>query len=612
MGIIRSRIKENLSKEVMEELFDICKKKSISDNNKKVSLIEQVLLAHEVDYHMLGPGTNRVAVLIDNYVFKIAMDDWGLQDNRNEFTNSYELQPFVIKTYEVDKIGLISVCEYVTLISRDEFMQNQYPILKNLSILSDSYLLGDVGYTPKNFTNWGIRDNGDLVILDFAYIYQISTDIIKCSKDNMILEYNHNFTSMTCPRCHAKYSFMDIRRRIPREFEYQQNELELRESYMLKDESFIEVEDDDEENDGSEYRITRSDVFGLNDQKNQQNNNVEDKEEPKMLSEEELELKKEAIRERLARQYQSGQLDEPLEEQPVTSEIDVNAYIDPAEFRRRLAAKDDVIEPEEVEEDIDLDDEDDGIDPFDLPDFGGPSDEDEEDEIIEDEPQSTVDVHVQPSEESTVTVSVGGEHIVTDGDTVTIKIGGSPEAVREEESIVSQHYAESVEEATEELLALESAENLSPTLVDDESKSQEDLMDEVELEGKFFGMLEDDSDEDELPSDEDIANAYSQGVGVQVANEEIQEDAKKWHSEPDEIVEHVEEKVDKLPSDDDIANAYFQGLNAQMEDAEPEIGEIVEEDDDSEERYLRPLNEEEVDIGKEEPKSTNAKRNWTI
>lgn len=260
MITIRSRIKEFISDIVMDELYKVCKKRSISDNNKKVRMIEEILTAHKVDYVMLGPGTNRVAFLIDNYVFKIAMDDWGIQDNRNEYTNSYELQPYVIKTYETN--GLISVCEYVTLITREEFQDNAEGIIGILSTLGDSYLLGDVGYAPKNFTNWGYRDSGDLVILDFAYIYQISSDIIMCSKDRQILEYNQNFTAMQCPRCHAKYTFMDLRMRIPKEYERALNEEDIQNAYALTTPRILVDEDDDSSME--EIQITRNDVLRTN------------------------------------------------------------------------------------------------------------------------------------------------------------------------------------------------------------------------------------------------------------------------------------------------------------------------------------------------------------
>lgn len=216
---IRSRILEYLPQKALQEMYDVCVAPE-SDNNIKVDLMIAILTKHNIDFVELGPGTNRLAVLIDNYVFKIALDKWGLQDNANEFVVSQELQPYVVKTYETN--DLISVCEYITVISKEEFIASRDAIRSVLSIIAEGYLLGDVGTVPKNFANWGYRDNGDLVILDYAYIYPVHGEEMLCSKDQTLLEYDENFHTLKCPTCHKKYSFMDVRRRITMEQEEQE------------------------------------------------------------------------------------------------------------------------------------------------------------------------------------------------------------------------------------------------------------------------------------------------------------------------------------------------------------------------------------------------------
>lgn len=228
---LRSRILQYFSKTLLEELYRVCTNPVISDNNLKVSAMLELLNKYNVDYVELGPGTNRLAVLIDNYVFKIALDKWGMRDNLNEFTVSQELQPYVVKTYETNE--LISVCEYVTLISREEFEEQKDVIRGILSILAESYLLGDVGTVSKNFCNWGYRDNGELVILDFAYIYRVQGDELLCSKDQSILEYDENFHNLRCPTCGKKYTFMDVRRKITMEQEKRENEIAKQLAYKL-------------------------------------------------------------------------------------------------------------------------------------------------------------------------------------------------------------------------------------------------------------------------------------------------------------------------------------------------------------------------------------------
>lgn len=230
---LRSRILEHFSKELLLKIEELSKDVRISDNNTKTDILVGILDHYLKDkYVELGPGTNRYAILIDNYVFKIALDKWGIRDNINEFNMSQELQPYVVKTYETNRI--ISVCEYVTVISKDEFIEKKYDIQKVLSILADSYLLGDVGTVSKNYLNWGYRDNGELVILDYAYIYNIKGDEILCSScQSEILEYDENFHELICPRCQRKYSFIDIRRKIPSELEKKEAEIGLSNSYKL-------------------------------------------------------------------------------------------------------------------------------------------------------------------------------------------------------------------------------------------------------------------------------------------------------------------------------------------------------------------------------------------
>lgn len=245
---LKSRILEYFTPELLKKLEEVCKSTRTNDNNTKTNIIIQILNDYLGDtYIELGPGTNRLAILIENYVFKIALDKWGIIDNINEFAISEELQPYVVKTYETNK--LITVCEYVTVISREEFIEKKYDIQRVLAVLAESYLLGDVGTISKNYLNWGYRDDGELVILDFAYIYRIKGDEILCEhcKDE-IIEYDENFDQLLCPRCRRTYSFMDIRRKIPMEYEKQEQNMALQLSHRLTKpvQEIIEVKNDSE------------------------------------------------------------------------------------------------------------------------------------------------------------------------------------------------------------------------------------------------------------------------------------------------------------------------------------------------------------------------------
>lgn len=247
---IRSRINEFIPNELKEKLNEVCENRLLRlENNGKSRLILQLLDDYGVNYTALGPGTNRTAVLIDGYVFKFAMDQWGKRDNANEYAMSEELQPFVIKVYESN--DLIIVTEYITVFSPDDFAKRRVEIMDILGTLAESYLIGDVGYHPKNFTNWGFRDNGEMVILDFAYIYNIVGDELLCSKDKCggLLQYDSIFHDLVCPSCRSKYTFMDARRLVTLEQENEDINREKANSFILKtSEDLFTVEDGEVDN----------------------------------------------------------------------------------------------------------------------------------------------------------------------------------------------------------------------------------------------------------------------------------------------------------------------------------------------------------------------------
>lgn len=258
MKTIRSKILEYFEPNLLKELYDVCNSTLVSDNNLKVDTMINILNKYNKNYVELGPGTNRLAILIDNTVFKIALDRWGIQDNLNEFTMSQELQPYVTKTYETN--GIMVACEYVTVISYEEFVEREADMHKILGILADSYLLGDVGTIKKNFRNWGYRDNGDLVILDFAYIYRVQGDEMVCPKCSEVLQYDDKFYNLSCPLCGRKYTFIDIRRKIPMEVEKKANFMAKELSYKLTEpvQRFSETQNKDDEEYEEEEKMSKN------------------------------------------------------------------------------------------------------------------------------------------------------------------------------------------------------------------------------------------------------------------------------------------------------------------------------------------------------------------
>jgi len=187
------------------------------DNNQRATQIKKLLTEFNVPYTPLGSGTNRMAVLIDGYAVKIALDSDGMIDNRREFLYTTILQPYVVKVYECMPGGLVEVCEYVSLFTLDDFHTRQDDMREILGYISNQFLLGDVGVTSKNYTNWGIRSNNEICILDFAYIYDITYKLFVCSCDNSTLvRYDKDFVKLKCPNCGRVYTFGEIRKKVTR------------------------------------------------------------------------------------------------------------------------------------------------------------------------------------------------------------------------------------------------------------------------------------------------------------------------------------------------------------------------------------------------------------
>lgn len=254
-----SRINKVFTPEFLDEMFDLYKQHKfyVKGKNGEDVLVHDVrhikalkfrekLTQYfdnkkDVAFNFLGDGTNRMAFLVDGYVFKLALDDQGYIDNLTEFKMSREAQPYVTKTYETN--GLFCVAEYVTLISYDEFVKQKMRILEILEILSSEYLLGDMGWTKKNYCNWGYRQNSkDLVILDYGHMMKIDQNKMICTECGSFLSYNSTYTEIECISCHKKMDFMSMKSKISKK-----EEMEMIDEYLNKSvkttEETIEIDD---------------------------------------------------------------------------------------------------------------------------------------------------------------------------------------------------------------------------------------------------------------------------------------------------------------------------------------------------------------------------------
>lgn len=212
----RSLLLEIFTADQAIELEKIQRTYSIT-NNQKIKIYREKLDEWGVEYSPIGGGTNRYAFMVDGYIIKIACDGDGKIDNKREFIYSIPLQPYVIKCYETYGDGLMSVFEYVEAFTIDDFWKNQGKMKEILSEIGSQFLIGDVGINSTNYVNWGFRDDGSIVILDYAYIYSVKFKQFTCPcSPSSMLHYDKDFNKLVCNCCGKVYTFREVRKRISR------------------------------------------------------------------------------------------------------------------------------------------------------------------------------------------------------------------------------------------------------------------------------------------------------------------------------------------------------------------------------------------------------------
>ena len=211
--IVASKIKQMFPGELLRYIAAICDTRRIDSNRKKMIILGNLLYSNGIDFEILGGATNRIALQIDGYAIKFAMDEQGYKDNWIEYALSPELQPYVTKSYETN--GYVLVAECVEDMTEEKFILHKNTILKILDILCNDYLLGDVGYLKKNMTNWGLR-GGTPVILDYAYCHRATEGLFTCSQCGSILTYDSVYDIIMCTNkvggCKARYTYNDRKR----------------------------------------------------------------------------------------------------------------------------------------------------------------------------------------------------------------------------------------------------------------------------------------------------------------------------------------------------------------------------------------------------------------
>jgi hypothetical protein len=241
----RSLIKKYFPVELLVELENVTKMMSI-DNNGKYPYVKYLLDKFNVPYEPLGSGTNRYGINIDGYAVKIALDKAGMIDNQREFKYAKKLYPSVVKVYECCPNGLLSVSEYVTIFSLNDYYSQQDNMREILAEISAQFLVGDIGVSKVNYINWGTRNDGTICILDFAYIYSLSYKGFLCTcEDQGMLEADTDCNYYQCPICRKKFEFKDLRKRITKKDEAEEIGDITLEGYCLHDDNEVQEVDYD-------------------------------------------------------------------------------------------------------------------------------------------------------------------------------------------------------------------------------------------------------------------------------------------------------------------------------------------------------------------------------
>lgn len=229
---VGSLIKKNFTKEFMKKIYDIY-------SNKSMSIVEKTIAYDDIftkefsgrkDYRRIGEGTNRFVCLLSNHIIKVAYNYLAYLDNMNELAMSKKMSKHSPLALAYETNGLILVSEYVAVIDKEDFLESQTEVKQILmelerDIISLSnknknyfYILGDMGMSSKNYGNWGRRSNGELVILDYGYLYRSSyadwKEISKCPYCGNPLTYKNDYTELECSSCNKAVKYTTIRNNL--------------------------------------------------------------------------------------------------------------------------------------------------------------------------------------------------------------------------------------------------------------------------------------------------------------------------------------------------------------------------------------------------------------
>ena len=229
---VRSLIKENFTKDFMKKIYNIYANKSMSIVEKTIAYdkLFTTEFSERKDYRRIGEGTNRFVCLLSNHIIKVAYNYLAYLDNMNELAMSKKMSKHGPLALAYETNGLVLVSEYVAVIDKEDFLESQTEVKKVLIELEQDvislvnknknyfYILGDMGMSSKNYGNWGRRSSGELVILDYGYLYKSSfadwKEISKCPYCGNPLTYKNDYTELECSSCNKTVKYTTLRNNL--------------------------------------------------------------------------------------------------------------------------------------------------------------------------------------------------------------------------------------------------------------------------------------------------------------------------------------------------------------------------------------------------------------
>lgn len=210
----RSRL-NTLPLDLKCKLAEVPLQKGMRATSRRDKVIE-LLDEYKINWVQLGTGTNRYIVKYDGYALKIALDQEGIADNKQEFAICESLMPNVAYAYEISSGGHLLVASYCPAFSTaNEMYLHRNAISNILQNWSKRYLLGDVGISSVNFANWGLAPGGRPVCIDYAYIFPVGINVFKCICGNQSMEFaTGDFTKYRCTKCKKEYEDRELRAKI--------------------------------------------------------------------------------------------------------------------------------------------------------------------------------------------------------------------------------------------------------------------------------------------------------------------------------------------------------------------------------------------------------------